>query len=386
MTHSSDLIETAHDPILSPHLQNMPVLQFMNTFADWEARITQPPFRITVKHDGVYTLLQYQQLNSDMKIRLVQEARGSIFRQNESGEWQYVCRPFDKFFNHGQAEADQIDWSTARILEKVDGSLMKLWNDNGRWHLSTNGTIDAFKAPVSDLGYSYGDVFNRALGADFAALGTCLDPNYTYMFELTSPDTQLIVPYADGVWYLSRRHTQSGIEEFDRPDLPGVKLPKQFLMNNLTDVLEVVSQMPKDEEGVVVNDAHSKRVKIKSPEYLMAAHLANNKMISNRNLVIYMQEDKLDDFLAYCPQHAARVQDLLDRFHAKCTELEAAWEKHKACAQLPRREFAAMVAKNPYRPYLFAKLQSPEMSADKFLLRQQTSALMRMLDLKADII
>lgn len=383
-----DLMQLHHadefGAVRAEHSQ-MHVLDFINTFYDWELRLKLSPFCCNVKKDGEYVLLQYQQLNSDFSSRVVQECRGSIFRKDERANWTYVCRPFDKFFNYGQSEAATVDWNTARVLEKVDGSILKVWTDKDEWHLSTNGNIDAFKAPVSDLGYSYGDVFNRALGRDFRQLGQMLDPEYTYMFELTSPDTQLVVPYPDGVWYLSRRHTQTGVEQFDRPNLPGVKLPKEFHMDKFEDVLAVVQAMPKEEEGVVINDADSNRIKVKSPEYLMASHLANNKMVSNRNLVVYMQEGKIDDFLAYCPQYTSRVEGIQERIRAKCAELDDVWGRYQASASLPRKEFAELIAgEKKCKPYLFAKLEHPELTSEEYIMSQLTPALMRMLGLKND--
>ena len=385
----NDLMQLHHadefGAVRAEHAQ-MHVLDFINTFYDWELRLKLSPFCCNIKKDGEYVLLQYQQLNSDFSSRVVQECRGSIFRKDERANWTYVCRPFDKFFNYGQAEAVDVDWNTARVLEKIDGSLTKIFYDNGEWHLATNGNIDAFKAPVSDLGYSYGDVFNRALGQDFSLLGLWLDPEYTYMFELTSPDTQLVVPYPDGVWYLSRRHTQTGVEQFDRPNLPGVKLPKEFHMDKFEDVLAVVQAMPKEEEGVVINDADGNRIKVKSPEYLLASHLANNKMVSNRNLVEYMKEGKIDDFLGYCPQYTSRVEGIREKLRAKCAELDGAWAQYQdAATSLPRKDFAALVAgEKKCKPYLFAKLEHPELTSEDYIMGQLTPALMRMLGLKND--
>ena len=385
----NDLMQLHHaDEFGAVRAENsqMHILDFMNTFYDWELRLKLSPFCCNIKKDGEYVLLQYQQLNSDFSSRVVQECRGSIFRKDERGNWTYVCRPFDKFFNYGQSEAATVDWNTARVLEKVDGSIMKVWMDKGEWHLSTNGNIDAFKAPVSDLGYSYGDVFNRALGQDFCLLGLWLDPEYTYMFELTSPDTQLVIPYPDGVWYLSRRNTQTGVEQFDRPNLPGVKLPKEFHMDKFEDVLAVVQAMPKEEEGVVINDANGNRIKVKSPEYLLASHLANNKMVSNRNLVEYMKEGKIDDVLGYCPQYTSRVDGIREKIRTKCSELDDAWERyHDAATSMSRKDFAALVAgEKKCKPYLFAKLERPELTSEDYVMSQLTPALMRMLGLKND--
>lgn len=371
-----------HGAVRLDELNTMSVLKFMNAFDDWESRISQPPYNITVKHDGDYVLLQYSLLNSDTSIHLVQECRGSIFKKNDDGQWQFVCRPFDKFFNYGEVNASEIDWSTARVLAKIDGSILKEFYDNGEWHLATNGTIDAFKAPVSDLGYSFGDVFNRALGMDYRELGKYLDPTYTYMFELTSPDTQLVVPYSDGVWYLTRRETATGKEEFDRPILPNVQYPKQYDMTRLEDVIEAASKMSKDEEGFVVNDAQGRRVKVKSPEYLIAAHLSNNKMVSNRNLANYLKEDKLDDFLAYCPQYSDRVQDIKDRLAIHCARLDDAWERVKQYVDGSPKDFAMLVKDSDAKGYLFKKRLDDSITAQGYLLEQHTPTLMKILGLK----
>lgn len=39
---------------------------------------------------------------------------------------------------------------------------MKVWWWEGKWHLSTNGSIDAFKTPANDI-HSFGELFERAL-------------------------------------------------------------------------------------------------------------------------------------------------------------------------------------------------------------------------------
>lgn len=364
-------------------LKNMPVLEFMNTFPDWEERIHQSPFCVTTKWQDDYVLLQYQQLNSDFSQRIVQESRGSIFRKDESGKWMYVCRPFDKFFNHGQSGAAEIDWTTARVLSKVDGAYMKLWYDRDAWHLSTNGTIDAFKANVADLGYTYGDVFVRALGRPLDELCAWLDPKCTYMFELTAQDIRVVIDYPDGVWYLSRRDTQTGQEFFNRPALPGVKYPDVWNLSNVDQVIAVVSGMSKDEEGVVINDAHGNRLKVKSPEYLMSAHLINNHMVSNRNLVIYMQEGRLDDFVAYCPEYTPRVEAIREKFNDMCRSLEAEWDDVSHMCDGPRIEFAQAARKHRHSGFLFSKLEHPQQTAEEYLLSLRTPSLMRTLGLRA---
>ena len=43
----------------------------------------------------------------------------------------------------GESSADAIDWSTARVMEKLDGSLATLYWYKGEWHVSSSGVPDA---------------------------------------------------------------------------------------------------------------------------------------------------------------------------------------------------------------------------------------------------
>lgn len=138
---------------------------FINSNADWENLLSKPPYCLKIKRDGHYVLFKYDQLNSDLSLRIVQEARGSIFYEHYNGKMNLICLPFLKFFNYGEKNAVNIEWGTAYVTEKIDGSLMQLWYHDG-WHLSTSGTIDAFKAKVGDTDESFGNVFERAIGTD----------------------------------------------------------------------------------------------------------------------------------------------------------------------------------------------------------------------------
>ena len=55
--------------------------------------------------------------------RAALQCRGLILRKDTN---QPVCVPFYKFFNLGEEQAHAIDWGTASVYEKVDGSLIKV--------------------------------------------------------------------------------------------------------------------------------------------------------------------------------------------------------------------------------------------------------------------
>ena len=85
-------------------------------------------------------MLKYNQVLSPMEDPVVQECRGLILDEAEG--WRVVSRPYDKFFNYGEPLAAVIDWATARVYEKLDGSLMTLYFYDGAWQVASSGMPD----------------------------------------------------------------------------------------------------------------------------------------------------------------------------------------------------------------------------------------------------
>jgi len=103
-------------------------------------------YDLKIKIDGDYAIFNYD-FNCNFANPIVQEARGIII---DYKKLEVVCWPFRKFGNHNESYCDSIDWESARVLEKVDGSIIKLWFDfqKNDWQFSTNGTIRAENASV----------------------------------------------------------------------------------------------------------------------------------------------------------------------------------------------------------------------------------------------
>src|SRR4051812_12696961 len=79
-------------------------------------------FAIRAKRHSVHpnlVQLKYNQVFSPMHEPVVQECRGLIV--DEADGWRVVSRSYDKFFNFGEPNAPAIDWSSAKVYEKLDG-------------------------------------------------------------------------------------------------------------------------------------------------------------------------------------------------------------------------------------------------------------------------
>lgn len=284
--------------------------EFLKSHSNWEELLKAPPYSLAVMRDGEYVLFKYNQFESDMSLRICQESRGIIFHEPTLTP---VCVPFLKFFNYGEPNAAEIDWNTNVITtEKIDGSLMKLWFHNGKWHLSTNGTIDAWKARVGDTDETFGKLFEDALDCSYDKLISNADPWCTYMLELVHSKSEIVIHYDTNRVYVLAQRDMGTYEELKFLDpLPGTYRPKKYNLHNMDDIVSVVNGMNENHEGIVVCDSHFNRIKVKSPLYLVRAHAYNNDILTDKRILKLWRADMLDDFLAYVPKKREQVEEVL---------------------------------------------------------------------------
>ncbi len=77
-------------------------------------------YALSYRDNSIFYTKKYGGMNS---MGAALQSRGLILRKDTN---QPVCVPFYKFFNFGEEQAHPIDWSTALVYEKVDGSLIKV--------------------------------------------------------------------------------------------------------------------------------------------------------------------------------------------------------------------------------------------------------------------
>lgn len=355
---------------------NTNIGKFIKEHKDWETLLTQKPYCLRISYDGDYVLLKYSQIDSDFSNPIVQEARGIIFKK---GYWDIpVCHAFNKFFNVGETNAVTIDWSTAMVSQKVDGSICKIFYDNDCWHISTNGMIDAYKAIYSDIeDYNFGKLFEEALknnNLTFEELTKNLTHGCTYMFELVSPKTRVVIPYEKtDLYYLGCRDNFTNVEwpfYTIAPDINipnNIKTPILYSLNSVDKCLKAAQNLPWDEEGYVVCDINRNRVKIKSPQYVLAHYVRNNNNITNEVLVDVVNSGEQEEFLTYASDYKEalhKVTDTIKKFKNSCIQ---ALEELNKNTYINRKEYALAVQEYPenIRPFLFANINK-ETSIDDF--------------------
>ena len=347
----------------------MELVDFMNREKNWKEVLAAPPYCLTFQFDGEYVLAKYQLGVSDLRLSLVQEARGSIFVR-ENGVWKCVCRAMDKFFNWGEDAAATIDWASARVLEKVDGSLIKVWYYNG-WHVSTNNTIDAAKNEVAD-GITFRSLFDGLRYFQFDDL----DTHYCYWFELVSKWNPLVVQYEEeALYYLGCRNMETMKEESAIPPaLYWQPYPRSYNFSSLADTIAAANQL-QNAEGYVVVDGNWNRIKVKGEEYLRLAHIRGNNLgATTRHLVELWKNEQLDDFVAICPQFREEVLQFQFKVQKLVQEMDKVW--NEVAATPTKKELAAKLVGHSkiVTSYCFAQANNKAENAVAFLqgMRQTT--------------
>jgi hypothetical protein len=336
-------------------MYNTNIGQFCAEHEDYLELLAAEPYYIKIKEDEPYIIFNYDQLRSDFNNPIVQEARGIIFKK---GQWETpVCWAFNKFGNYGEGWVKDIDWDTAFVSEKVDGSLMKVWWDN-EWKISTNGTIDAFKADLGDVRMpNFGEYFIDTI-LDYYNNSTefynTLDEDKTYMFELVGPYNRVVVPYEQSdLYFLGARNKYTG-EEFNcSPLIAGAlnmglfKLPKQYPFNTLEHCIKITENFPWDAEGVVACDAQFNRVKIKSPAYVMAHFARNNNVINRKHLINIILTNEVEEFLCYAADYKEELEKVQGLMKVYCKVGDQIAKSCQRLYDIPKKTYAYWVQTLP---------------------------------------
>jgi hypothetical protein len=318
------------------------LIDFIKENSDWEALLSQAPYCLKISRDQKFgrnlIMFKYSQEDSDFSNDIVKECRGIILDEDT---FEPVSIAYFKFFNYGEANAAEIDWSTAKVLQKIDGSLIKVVKFSDQEILvSTNGVIDAFKCELnSQIGSPYdnfGELFWEAVRNQMIDCGYSLDkhdpvewlanmllPNFTYMFELCSPYSRVIVPHKETKLYFHGvRDNNSQEFPFEICALSKIfACPEEYNLKSLDECIAATQAMPWDEEGYVVVDKNFNRVKIKSPAYLMVHRMANNGNMSTRRAIDVYMAGECDEILAYFPEYKSAFDEIDKRFNDKYIEL-----------------------------------------------------------------
>lgn len=355
---------------------------------DWRERLSSPPFNLKISEQDGFYLFKYSQINSDFSEEICKEARGIILDSLDN--WKVVRMAFKKFFNYGEQYADEIDWATAYATEKIDGSLISLWYARGKWHLSTNGTIDAYKAPLGDGSViaTFGELFEIAY-KNITGINhyNFFNKKKCYTFELISPWNRIVINYPEPEIYLLSARDMETLQEVIIPDRFLLKIPRPtyYPISSLIDCESIVHKMSDEHEGIVVKDAQGNRIKIKTDSYVRLHHIANNGILTLERAIDIIKANETDEFLAYFSQYTnyfdsikAALSDNARKLSRIKSEVECWKMEHPEGS---KKDFALYIKNsksNEYLAYYFACYENKE---QQFINNLSTKKFIKMFEM-----
>lgn len=313
-------------------------------------------------------------LDSPFSERIVRECRGLILDANY--DWKIISYPWDKFFNSHEGYAASIDWPTAKVQDKCDGTACILFYYQ-TWHIQTLGTPDA-GGQVNGHPFTFRELFWNT----FCDLKLKVPSNdrLCIFFELTSKYNSPVV-----------RHDKPNLTVLGGRDLDTLKeitaeeaaeqvggIPvRSFQMHTIEDVVFAAKALNGSEsEGFVVVDAVFNRIKVKSPDYV-AKHQLKDGWSPRRALELILTGEA-EEVISYFPEWADDIHNLSRKLIALEMEIGRLWAETRDI--VPIKDFALKVKSVPYYDALFSLKKEKVTTVREWIKNQRAETLMELIN------
>ncbi len=312
-------------------------------------------FGIIVGEYDDRVILNYHQINSyKHKFNpIVMECRSLILSKPD---YKVLSRSFDRFWNYGEdPKTDEFDIKEATCWEKVDGSILSIYFDGNEWCCSTKKM--AFAEGETSLGNTYIDLFKTAIGNRNlnSAFGS-LNKDWTYIFELVSPETRIVMRYDKPMVYiLSIRDKITG-EYIKYHHINNLKMfidvhyPKVYKFNSFEEIMKSMNELDILEEGYVCQ-IDNWRVKVKNPSYLAIAHLREDGILSTRRIIDLIYLRNHEEYLISFPEDRVYFEKYINAYERMLGAIDICWILCKDIKN--QKEFALKVNKTGVGSIMF---------------------------------
>ena len=289
-------------------------------------------------------VLNYSQVDSPKSNPVVVECRGLILDM----DFNVVSRSMCRFFNLGEVPESQahIDLTKAVCYEKVDGSLIRIYNHKGTWYIATRGLAFA-EATVNGFDITFKELVLKALGLTEQEFQDKCNlwflPYVTYICEITSTENRCVKSYTGyTLWYLTARSnsTYKYLDQSSNASVFGLSFPKGYSFDSMEDLKEDVNNLKNLDEGYVLYQDGVPVCKIKSPAYC-AVHLLRGEGLNPKRVCELVLTGEQEEYLAYFPEDRQFIQEYVDKYNSIMQELELNYAAYRTI--LDQKEFALAI-------------------------------------------
>lgn len=350
-------------------------------------------YRVFNAKNGDLVILSYSQIDSPKTNPIVRMCRGLVLEMNT---WDIVSYPFYRFYNFEEVPEERLkfNWKKAMATEKIDGSLLEVFNYKGEWLISTRSMIGGENA-INSLGTTINNIFDMAISPmTREEFFERLSSDITYIFEIVSPFNQIVTQWDAAHLYLIGGRDKN-YEEQKYTDLYD---SMDSAMRNIIRIPKVISLYDKEaddfvgfekmkmlaetgnsqDEGFVVVDFDSldettnsfPRVKVKNSAYVALHHLRgsleNGTPQYERILtLIYNKEDaevlsSLPHMKPYFDEVKEKYNKFLEEFNVDLKLIETELNDPQKFIDHPemKKDFAMKIKDSKYKNLFFFMLKS----------------------------
>lgn len=184
------------------------------------------------------------------------QCRGLIVDQNNV----IVARPFDKFFNYGEPNADVIELGDyVDVTDKMDGSLGILWQYQGQQGIATRGSF------ISDQAVHATKIWKKKYASAYH-----VPEDTTLLFEIIYPENRIVLNYGDldDLVLLGARDIYSGSVRPPQGVLDWKwRTATTYVFKTLQEALAAPPR-PNAEGYVITSRKTGGRIKVKQEDYI----------------------------------------------------------------------------------------------------------------------
>lgn len=334
-------------------------------------------------------VFNYCQIDSPKTHPVVVQCRGTIL-SFANNSWKIVCRPFDRFFNFGEALEQTGDFNLEGCVayEKVDGSLVKVYHWNGLWRIATRGT--AFAESENYTGQTFLDMILETLGCssleDFSEKFSraARKTTDTYLFEFISPHNRVVTPYEKSELVLLgwvEKEPALGTMEYNQwafeyltldylahslvMHLDNVRATKVFDTSSVKEKHELMDMVSGLEEGFVCEDFDNKiRVKIKSDAYVAVHKIRGDTIPTPKRIMSLVVENEQEEYLTYFEEDASLFEPYEEWLEKMFLDMSVAIINYSMIES--QKDFALAVKDLTFKPLLFTARKNGTFPTNEF--------------------
>lgn len=190
---------------------------------------------------------------------------------------------------------------TITIEEAIDGTLVRLYFQDGEWKKATKNCMNAYEAFWNNS-KSFGELFDECA---FDLNYELLNKNYSYSFVIQHCENRIIVPYQQNTLVHLLTRDMETLEEVD-DDVHIVK-PRKFHFDNIHHIFYSLINTSWTFQGYVLINSNKDRLKIENPNYTYVKELKGNNTNFKTRILQLLHNRQKHEFLKYFPEYSEMI-------------------------------------------------------------------------------